>query len=270
MAVLGRHRHEDARHQREVERHVAFVAVAEILQHVLGPLVGLGEQHAVAVARIELGAQPLQDLVRLGQVLVVRALALDQIGHGVETHAVDPHVEPEAHHVGHLAKHPRIVEIEVGLMGVEAVPVIGLRHRVPRPVRFLGVDEDDARAGEFLVGVAPDIVIAPGRAALGAAGALKPGMLVRGVVDHELGDDAQIAPVRRAHEGAEIVHPSIGRVDAAVVGDVVAVVAQRRGIERQEPERGDAEILQIVELAGQARKSPMPSSLASKNALTWS
>ena len=28
-------------------------------------------------------------------------------------------------------QHLRIVEIEVGLVGVEAVPVIGLRHRVP-------------------------------------------------------------------------------------------------------------------------------------------
>ena len=48
VPVLGRDRHVDARHQREMERHVAFVAGAEILQHVLGPLVGLGEQHAVA------------------------------------------------------------------------------------------------------------------------------------------------------------------------------------------------------------------------------
>ena len=37
----------------------------------------------------------------------------------------------------------------------------------------------------------------------------------------------------------------------AVVGDVVAVVAAGRRIERQQPQRGDAEILQIVELFGQ-------------------
>ena len=41
-------------------------------------------------------------------------------------------------------------------------------------------------------------------------------------------------------------------MDVGVVGDVVAVVAQRRGIERQQPERGDAEVLQVVELLGQA------------------
>ena len=57
MAVLGRQRHVDARHQREMERHVAFLAAAEIMQHVLRPLIGLGEQHAVAVAPVHLVAQ---------------------------------------------------------------------------------------------------------------------------------------------------------------------------------------------------------------------
>ena len=46
-------RHEHARHQREVEGHVALVAVAEVGAHVLGPLVGLGEQHAVRVVRVD-------------------------------------------------------------------------------------------------------------------------------------------------------------------------------------------------------------------------
>ena len=36
-----------------------------------------------------------------------------------------------------------IVEVEIGLMRVEAVPVIGLRDRVPGPVRRLRVEEDD-------------------------------------------------------------------------------------------------------------------------------
>ena len=37
---------------------------------------------------------------------------------------------------------------------------------------------------------------------------------------------------------------------SVVIGDVVAVVAQRRRIERQQPDRGHAEVLQIVELRG--------------------
>ena len=51
VAVLLPERHEHARHQREVERHVALVAVAEVGAHVGRPLVRLGQQHAVADRR---------------------------------------------------------------------------------------------------------------------------------------------------------------------------------------------------------------------------
>ncbi len=77
-------------------------------------------------------------------------------------------------------------------------------------------------------------------------------MLIRGVIDHQLGDDAHAAAVRLADEALEIGHAAVGGMDVLVVGDVVAVVAQRRRVERQQPQRRDAEILQVVELAPQA------------------
>ena len=98
--------------------------------------------------------------MRFGEVLVDRALAFDQIGHGIQTHAVDPEIEPESHDINDGPQYSRIVEIEVGLVGVKPMPVISLRHRVPRPVGFLGVDKDDAGFRKFLVRVAPHIEIA--------------------------------------------------------------------------------------------------------------
>ena len=80
---------------------------------------------------------------------------------------------------------------------------------------------------------------------------LEPRVLVGGVVDDELGDDLQPAPVRFAHERAEVVARAVVRMHVVVVGDVVAVVAQRRRIERQQPDRVDAELLDVVELVGQ-------------------
>ena len=44
------------------------------------------------------------------------------------------------------------------------------------------------------------------------------------------------ALVRLADELAELLAGAVAGVDAVVVGDVVPVVAQRRGVERQEPE----------------------------------
>ena len=43
----------------------------------------------------------LEELVRLGQVLAVGALALEEVGHGVEAEAVEPEVQPEAQDVEH-------------------------------------------------------------------------------------------------------------------------------------------------------------------------
>ena len=213
-AVLARQRHVHARHQREVERHVAFVAVAEILLGVLRPLIGLGQQHAAGIRGVDIGADAFQHVMGLRQVLVVGALALDQIGHGIEPQPVDAHVEPEVHDAQHRLQHFGIVEIEVGLVGVEAVPVIGVGHRIPGPVRALGIEEDDARAAVFLVVVRPDVEVALGRSRRRLAGALEPGMLVGGVVDHQLGDDADAAPMRLVDEALDVVERAVLGMDA--------------------------------------------------------
>ena len=46
---------------------------------------------------------------------------------------------------------------------------------------------------------------------------------------------------------AEVAQDAVGRVDRSVVGDVVAVVTHRRRIEREEPDRGDPQLLYVVE-----------------------
>ena len=154
----------------------------------------------------------------------------------------------------HRLQHVGIVEVEVGLVGVEAVPVVGVGDRIPGPVRALGIDEDDARAGVFLVGVRPDVEVALGRAGRRLAGALEPGMLVGGMVDDQLGDDADAAPMRLLDEALDVVERAVLGMDAGVLGDVVAVVEPRRGIEGQQPERVDAELGDVVELGDQAGK----------------
>src|SRR5262249_35829695 len=70
------------------------------------------------------------------------------------------------------------------------------------------------------------------------------------------GDDAQPAVVRLVEEAAELAQRAVGRVNAAVVGDVVALVAQGRRVERQQPQRGDTEVLPVVELLREPGKIP--------------
>ena len=248
VAILLAHRHEHPRHEREVERHVAFVAVAEIVADVGGPLVRLGEQHAVLVGRVERRAHPLQHAMRFRQVLVQRAFPHAQVRHGVEPQRVDAEVEPELHHVDHGVHDRRVVVIQVGLMREEAVPVILFGDRVVRPVRLLRIGEDDPGFGKLLVGVAPHVELALGRSRRGVPRALEPRMLIGRVVDDQLDEDLDVPLVRRLDERLEGVERPVLRVDVPVVGDVVPVVAERRGEERQQPQAGDAEALQVIQL----------------------
>ena len=190
--------------------------------------------------------------MRLLEVLADRPLALDQIRHRVEPQPVDAAIQPELHHAVDRAQHLGIVEIEVRLMVEEAVPVVGLGGVVPAPVRGLGVGEDDADAVVLPVGLAPDVELALGRAGGRPPRRLEPRVLVGGVVDDELGDDADVAAMRLRHEALEVLHRAVARMDVLVVGDVVAVVSERRRVERQQPERVDAEALEVVELLRQA------------------
>jgi len=50
-------------------------------------------------------------------------------------------------------------------------------------------------------------------------------MLIRSVVNDELGDDAQVELVRGFDERANIAQRAVGRVNALVLGDVVTVIA---------------------------------------------
>src|SRR5262249_40002108 len=103
---------------------------------------------------------------------------------------------------------------------------------IPRPVGFFRIGEDDAGALILLVGAAPDVPVAGIAGGLAAPRPLEPRMLVGGMIDDQLGDHAKPAALRLDDEAAKILHrPEIG-IDAAVIGNVEAVIAARTGIER--------------------------------------
>ena len=57
--------------------------------------------------------------------------------------------------------------------------------------------------------------------------------------------------MRLVDEPAEVVEAAVVGMDVEVVGDIVAVVALRRRVERQQPDRVDAQFLDVVELLRQ-------------------
>jgi hypothetical protein len=84
------------------------------------------------------------------------------------------------------------------------------------------------------------------------AGGGEPRVAGRGVVDDQVGDDPDAAPVRLRDQLVHVGQRAEARVDGGVVGDVVPVVTHRRGVERGHPQQVDAEPAQVVQPRGQA------------------
>src|SRR4029450_5288223 len=95
----------------------------------------------------------------------------------------------------------------------------------------------DIPSAIFGVGIAPRV--------------LEPGVLVRGMINHEVDEDAHAALLGAVGKFDKIAEGAVTRIDAVVIGDVIAVVATGRGLERHQPDRRDAEAVQIVQPAHQ-------------------
>jgi hypothetical protein len=188
------------------------------------------------------------------EVLATGAFPFDKIGHGVEPEPIHTKIEPEIQHLEGRGFHLRIVVVQIGLMEEEAMPEIGFGHWIVGPIAYFIILEDDSRLAVFSRVVGPYIVIAPGISGSRAARFLKPDMLIAGVIEHQLGDHAQPNLMRGVQKLFEIIQGPVGRIYGEIVGYIISIVPERRRIERQEPDRGNAKIFEIIQLAQQTLK----------------
>jgi hypothetical protein len=78
------------------------------------------------------------------------------------------------------------------------------------------------------------------------------------VVHDQVGDHPDPPRVRGVDQLLHVVHGPVVGMDVGEVRDVVAAVAQRRGVEGQKPDAVDAQPLQVVELLRQPSKVAHP------------
>jgi hypothetical protein len=83
-------------------------------------------------------------------------------------------------------------------------------------------------------------------------GELKPGVLVRDVVQDHLHDHAELAFVSGGKKVLEVLQTAVQWVDRAVIRNIVPIIAQRRREERHQPDGIDSQVPQIVELLSDA------------------
>ena len=126
------------------------------------------------------------------------------------------------------------------------------RHPFPRGTAEGGPQV--VRRGALLT-VPPDVVVV-----VGVVPALlrfeEPGVLVGGVVQNEVEDDADAPLLSFGDEPVHIRERPEHRVDVPVVRDVVAVVCLGTSADRRQPDGVDAQFLQVVEPVDEAGDVP--------------
>ena len=200
--------------------------------------------------------QRLGDGVDLGLVLARRAQPLPDEGDGVEPDHVDAEVGEEQDDVGELVEDVGVRPVEVPLPRVE---------RRPHPPGGVVVPREAAR-GEVGEHLGQRALVGVGQLAVGedaevgavvriaATGRLRPLVLAGDVVEHEVEAQADAPLPQRGGQPAQVVDGAQVGADRAVVGDgVPAVVGTRPGLEqRHQVQVGDAELLQVVGVLGDA------------------
>src|SRR5260221_14129419 len=131
------------------------------------------------------------------------------------------------------------------------MPEIQLGDRVVGPVTQLGVLEDDSRILILIRIIRPNVIIAPRVARYRSSRSLKPNVLIAGMVQHQFGDHLEPGFMYGLEELSKIIQGSIRGMHVIVVRYVITVIAEGRGIERKQPEHGDAEAPQVIEFPEQ-------------------
>ena len=161
----------------------------------------------------------------------------------VDPKAVDAAVEPEAEDLVEAVLHGLVMPVEIGLLGREEVEVVVARLLVERPGRAAECGRPGVRRAAVPAG--PEHVALP----VGVRGVgdrvPKPLVLVGRVVGNNVDRHLDPALVRVGDELVEVGERAEERIDVDIVCDVVAVVGLRRGVEGRQPERVDAELLQV-------------------------
>ena len=75
-------------------------------------------------------------------------------------------------------------------------------------------------------------------------------MFVRRVVRYDIDDYLDTGPMRGRSHRIEVIHGTEAWIHVAIVDHVVAAVGQIGWIERRQPDRIDAQLLQIIHLFG--------------------
>ncbi|MCY1365290.1 hypothetical protein D9M69_521300 [compost metagenome] len=179
--------------------------------------------------------------------VVAQQCVVELVIAGVEAKAVHAALAPEAHFAEQGVLDFGAMEVEVGLLGQEAVQVVLPPARVPLPGRTAEDREPVGGRRAVGLGVGPHVPVGLGVVARAAAFG-EPGVLVGGVREHLVDDELQAQRMHACAHRVEVGQRAVQRIDRAIVGHVVAEVLHGGAEEGRDPDRVDAQAGDVVEL----------------------
>ena len=201
----------------KIEHHVHAVAVVAEIFHVgVGQDVGFAENDGIALPPLQKFAERSQHVVLFDRRADLRSLGGDHERDRVHPEAGYAKLNPEAHDLEDLGLHMRVRGVEIGLEIIEAVEVPGFGFLVVIPGGFLYPGKHHALAGIGGLFVGPDVPVAIFRIRRTSRLA-KPFVRIRGVVDHEVDDDADAALAAAMCEFDKVAERAIAWIDAVIV-----------------------------------------------------
>ena len=191
----------------------------------------------------------IAELGRAGQNRIVRQVGVfEQSVDCIEPEAGDAALVPPARHIEHCFLYRGIVPVQVGLLGVEVVIVelVGRRDRTSTPnrrTRRSSCWAAGCRACRRARRTSCDSAIR-----LRGFRVEEPLVLVGGVVDDVVENDAHAMLLALGGHAIEIGQRAVHGIDVLVVGNVIAEIDLRRGIAGRDPDGVDAQVVQVAHL----------------------
>ena len=176
-------------------------------------------------------------------------MRLADIGDHILTESVDAHVQPEAHDVLDLFTYGWIAPVQVRLLFGEEMEIVLVQILVVFPGAALQDAGPVVRRLAAAFGrcaVPPVIVIVIG-IILPFKTLLEPEVLVGAVIHHQVHKHPHTHAVGTFQYFLKSFQTAEIRVDVFVIGDIVAIVGVRGGIQRAEPDRIGAEALDVIQ-----------------------
>jgi len=165
-------------------------------------------------------------LFRRQRRIVLQPLRMEIEVDRIEPESIDAAIHPEAGDIQQSILDLGIVKVQVGLFGEEIVQVVLHAPGVPLPGRAAEDRQPVVRRRAIGFRVCPDIPAGLRVRAVGAT-CRKPRMLVGRMRDDAVDHDFQAQAVRFGDQRVEVGQRAEHRIDAAIIGHVVAEILHR-------------------------------------------